>query len=153
MAGGTIVMKESNIKPNTISKLKILMENSNCDIGTLASDIVDNEEITNPNIVKVHTEQPLKDESFLKAKDFFREKKDLINKNIYHHLGLYIFTKEALTRYVKLKRSKLEIERSLEQMRAIENNFIVKVGLSRSLPLSVDTEEDLLKVQKEMEKL
>jgi len=142
-----------NIKSNTISKLKILMENSNCDIGTLASDIVDNEEITNPNVVKVHTDQPLKDDSFLKAKDFFRVKKDLINKNIYHHLGLYIFTKEALTRYVKLKRSKLEIERSLEQMRAIENNFIVKVGLSRSLPLSVDTEEDLLKVQKEMEKL
>ena len=68
-------------------------------------------------------------------------------------MGLYIFTKDALTRYVKLSRSKLEIERNLEQMRAMENNMVVKVGLIRSMPLSVDTEEDLKKIKKEMEKL
>ena len=71
----------------------------------------------------------------------------------YHHLGLYIFTNDALARYVRLKRSKLEIERNLEQMRAMENNMVVKVGLTHSMPLSVDTEEDLRKVRKEMEKL
>ena len=51
--------------------------------------------------------------------------------------------KDALTRYVKLTRSKLEIERNLEQMRAIENRMIVKVGLSNSTPFGVDTEEAL----------
>ena len=85
--------------------------------------------------------------------DFFRKKKDLINDKIYHHLGLYIFTKDALTRYVSLSRSKFEIERNLEQMRAMDNNMLIKVGLTNSLPLSVDTEEDLKKVEKEMEKL
>ena len=70
-----------------------------------------------------------------------------------HHLGLYIFTKDALSRYVKLSRSKLEIERNLEQMRAMENNMIIKVGLADFVPLSVDTKEDFLKVKKEMEKL
>ena len=94
-----------------------------------------------------------KDDSFFQAKDFFREKKDLINDKIYHHLGLYIFTKDALTRYVSLSRSKFEIERNLEQMRAMDNNMLIKVGLTNSLPLSVDTEEDLKKVEKEMEKL
>jgi len=142
-----------NINPNNIAKLEKLMRSNNCDIGTLASPIKDDEEINDTNVVKVHIDQPLKDDSFLEAKDFFRKKKDLINDNTYHHLGLYIFTKDALTRYVKLARSKLEIERNLEQMRAMENNMVVKVGLIRSMPLSVDTEEDLKKIKKEMEKL
>jgi len=142
-----------NIKPDNISRLVKLMKNNNCDIGTLASNIKDKSEVTDPNIVKVLTDQTLKENNFIIAKDFFRTKKDLSNKKIYHHLGLYIFTKDALSRYVKLVRSKLEIERNLEQMRAIENSMIIKVGLADSIPLSVDTEEDLIKVKKEMEKL
>ena len=142
-----------NIDPNTISKLEELMKNNQCDIGTLASPIKDNNEIIDENVVKVEVSETLKNYSFLQAKDFFRKKKDLINEKIYHHLGLYIFTNDALTRYVKLKRSKLEIERNLEQMRAMESNMVIKVGITNSMPLSVDTEEDLRKVQKEMEKL
>ena len=142
-----------NINPNNIAKLEKLMRSNNCDIGTLASPIKADNEFIDSNVVKVDVGQVLKDDSFLEAKDFFRKKKDLINDNTYHHLGLYIFTKDALTRYVKLSRSKLEIERNLEQMRAMENNMVVKVGLIRSMPLSVDTEEDLKKIKKEMEKL
>jgi len=140
-----------NIKPDIIQKLERLMKNSNCDIGTLASNIKEKREIADPNIVKVHTDQMLKEDNFLLAKDFFRTRKDLSNEKIYHHLGIYIFTKDALSRYVKLSRSKLEIERNLEQMRAMENNMKIKVGLTDSTILSVDTEDDLLKVKKEME--
>jgi 3-deoxy-manno-octulosonate cytidylyltransferase (CMP-KDO synthetase) len=95
----------------------------------------------------------LKDDDFLKAKDFFRIKQDLNHEKIYHHIGIYAFTNIALTKYVKFARSKLEIQRNLEQMRALENNLIIKVGLSDSLPLGVDTEEDLAKVSKEMKLL
>jgi len=142
-----------NINPNNIIKLEKLMRSNDCDIGTLASPIKDNNEFIDSNVVKVHVDRALKDDSFFEAKDFFRKKKDLINDKTYHHLGLYIFTKDALTRYVKLSRSKLEIERNLEQMRAMENNMVVKVGLTHSMPLSIDTEEDFKKVKKEMEKL
>jgi len=142
-----------NIKSDNISKLVKLMKNNNCDIGTLASSIKDKSEIIDPNIVKVLTDEALKENNFIIAKDFFRTKKDLSNEKIYHHLGLYIFTKDALSRYVKLARSKLEIKRNLEQMRAIENSMIIKVGLADSIPLSVDTKVDLIKVRKEMEKL
>jgi len=139
-----------NIKPNSISKLEKFMRNNNCDIGTLASDILDNREVEDPNIVKVHTEKILKDNDFCKAKDFFRAKKDLNDEKIYHHIGIYAFTSTALTKYVKFARSKLEIKRNLEQMRAIENNLIIKVGLSDSKPLGIDTESDLIKVTNEM---
>ena len=139
-----------NIKPNNISKLVSLMKNNNCDIGTLASKIIDKNEIEDSNVVKVQTEQTLEDNNFLEAKDFFRIKKDLNNKKIYHHVGIYAFTNVALTKYVKFSRSKLEIERNLEQMRAMENNLVIKVGLCDSTPLGIDIEEDLMKVSKEM---
>ena len=52
------------------------------------------------------------------------------------------------TKYVNLKRSKLELERDLEQMRALENNMKIHVGLVNSIPLGVDTEEDLQEIKK-----
>ena len=107
-------------------------------------------DISNTNIVKVEMDKVLGDNDFFKAKDFFRIKKDLSHEKIYHHIGIYAFTSIALTKYVKLSRSKLEVERNLEQMRAMENNLIIKVGLSNSIPLGVDTEEDIKKIIKEM---
>ena len=140
-----------NINSNFISKLEKLMRSNDCDIGTLASPIVDKDEILDKNnIVKVEMDEILKDDDFFKAKDFFRIKKDLNHKKIYHHIGIYAFTNIALTKYVKFSRSKLEIERNLEQMRAMENDLIIKVGLCDSNPLSVDTEGDLINVSKEM---
>ena len=139
-----------NIKPNSIIKLEKLMKQHSCDVGTLASPIKDKDEIENSNIVKVVVGKTLKKDDFLDARDFFRIKKDLNNEKIYHHIGIYAFTNVALSKYVKLARSKLEIERNLEQMRAMENNMTIKVGLSDSTPLGVDTEADLKKVTKEM---
>ena len=139
-----------NIKPESISKLARLMKKNDCDIGTLAAPIKNKDEIMDYNIVKVHLEDDLKNEDFLNAKDFFRIKKDLKNEKVYHHIGIYAFTKVALTKYVKLSRTKLEIERKLEQMRALENNLIIKVGFSDSAPLGVDTETDLKQVTLEM---
>ena len=104
------------------------------------------DETTDINIVKVHVEKELEKNNFLSAKDFFRIKRDLKNQNIYHHIGIYAFTNVALTKYVKLSRSKLEIERNLEQMRAMENNLVIRVGLSDSIPIGVDTGTDLKKV-------
>jgi 3-deoxy-manno-octulosonate cytidylyltransferase (CMP-KDO synthetase) len=139
-----------NIKPNAILRLEKFMRNNNCDIGTMASNIKDRNEINDPNVVKVNVEEKLKEDNFLIAKDFFRTRKSLSSEKIYHHIGIYAFTNVALTKYVKLKRSKLEIERNLEQMRAMENNLTIKVGLCDSKPLGVDTEQDLIKVRKEM---
>ena len=93
----------------------------------------------------------MKPGSFAKALDFLRNKPDTY-KNLYHHVGIYAFTSKALLRYVGLKRSKLELERKLEQLRAIENKMSIHVGYINSSPLSVDTEKDLIEVKKIMEK-
>ena len=140
------------IKGSSISRLEKLMRENNSPIGTLAS-LLTKDETNDENVVKVEVETDLKEESFLKVKDFFRIKQDSKNEKIYHHIGIYAFTKDALTQYVKLPISKLETKRNLEQMRAMENNLVIKVGLCDSAPLGVDVEEDLLKVSKEMNKL
>jgi len=139
-----------NIEPSSISKLVKLMRNNTCDIGTLASRIKNKKDINNPNIVKVSTNHILEDNSFLITKDFFRKTDDSNFEKIYHHIGIYAFTNSALEKYVNFPKSKLELERNLEQMRAMENNLSIKVGLCNSNPLSVDTKEDLVNVSKEM---
>ena len=137
-----------NINSSSILKLEKLMRKSNSPIGTLAS-LITKDEIDDENVVKVEVETDLKEDNFLKAKDFFRIKKDLKNEKIYHHIGIYAFTKDALMQYVKLPRSALEVKRNLEQMRIISN---IKVGYCDSNPLSVDNFLDLQRIEKEMRK-
>ena len=138
-----------NIKPHNISKLVKLMKNNNCDIGTLASNIKDKNEIIDPNIVKVLTNQTLKENNFIIAKDFFRTKKDLENKKIYHHVGIYCFQPTYLKQYVELGESKQEKIQKLEQLRIL-GKIDMNVGYCDSNPLSVDTLEDLKRVEREI---
>ena len=139
-----------NIEPESINHLIDHMLNSKTKIGTLASEIKTNE-IKDLNIVKVKTMEKLTQEHFVKANDFFRINEQLSFNNVYHHIGIYAFTNEALLRYVSLKRSKLEIERNLEQMRALEDKLNISVGYVKNYPLSVDTLEDLKKIKSLME--
>ena len=140
-----------NIEPEAISNLVSYMNKNKCDIGTLASDLNSKQEIDNSNVVKVAVKEKLSNNMFLKAFDFFRIDGNSAY-NLYHHIGIYAFTNKALIRYVSLERSKLELKRKLEQLRALENNMSIHVGYTKSSPLSVDTEKDLIEVQKLMKK-
>ena len=139
-----------NIEPQAISDLINYMHQGKCDIGTLASSFSSEDELVDENNVKVVVKGKLIAGKFSEAIDFFRvdEKK---NENYYHHVGIYAFTNKALVRYVSLKRSKLELERKLEQLRALENSMSIHVGYINSSPLSVDTKSDLMEVRKIME--
>ena len=140
-----------NLNPDAIKNLAAHMKKNLCDIATLASSIENNIQENDPNVVKVITDHEIKNKIFSKALDFFRSSDKTLNKQTYHHVGIYAFTNKALRRYVSLKRSKLEIERKLEQMRALENQMKIDVGYIDTWPLSVDTETDLKAVKKIME--
>ena len=140
-----------NLESQAISNLVSYMGKNKCDIGTLASDFNSEAELDNPNVVKVAVKEKLSNDIFLNTLDFFREKTKS-TYNLYHHIGIYAFTNKALIRYVSLKRSKLELQRKLEQLRALENKMSIHVGYIKSSPLSVDTEDDLIEVKHLMEK-
>jgi len=139
-----------NLNPNVIKKLAKHMIKNKCEIGTLASHIANIHEELDPNVVKVLVDSNIKDKSFAKAVDFFRTSNKTLNKFTYHHVGIYAFTNKALIRYVSLERSKLEVKRKLEQLRALENKMRIDVGYIDDCPLSVDTQADLVAVKKVM---
>ncbi|MCA9525254.1 MAG: hypothetical protein KC549_03025 [Myxococcales bacterium] len=67
---------------------------------------------------------------------------------VYHHIGLYAFTRTALDRFAALPPSPLERREKLEQLRALENGMRIGVKLVQAVPFGVDTPADLMKARK-----
>ncbi len=134
------------INPQTINLINnFMISNPNILVSTVASKI-NEDELKDKNVVKVITQDNLKKKKFEKALDFVREIRD--EKFYYHHIGLYAYKKSILKKFVNMKKTQNEINRSLEQMRFIDHNIDVFVGYTDDNPLSVDTMEDLEKIRK-----
>ncbi len=140
---------EPAIDIQDILKLNNNMLKNPSDIGTLAATIKDNKDLRNENIVKVITENSLGENNFPKGLSFLRKSEQI--DNIYHHIGVYCYSKDSLEKFVQLSQSKNEIENRLEQLRALDNNIDINVSLAKSSPIGVDTEEDYLALKKIME--
>ena len=110
-------------------------------IATLAAEIVREEEKTNPNVVKV-VGSPLS-ESRLRALYFTRATAPWGEGPLYHHIGLYAWRRSALARFVALPPSTLERRERLEQLRALEAGMRIDAEIVSTVPLGVDTPEDL----------
>ena len=119
-------------------------------MGTLAANIKNDDDLENENIVKVITDKSLDLHPFPQALKFLR-KSDIKIENTYHHLGIYCFKLETLKKFVSLKQSSNEIKNRLEQLRALDNNININVAQAKSLSIGVDTEEDLIAIKKIME--
>ncbi|MFN5132850.1 MAG: 3-deoxy-manno-octulosonate cytidylyltransferase [Candidatus Fonsibacter sp.] len=136
-----------NIDPLAIKLLDKFIKNNSYEIATLATKLNSKKDLENKNIVKVETKKEMQINNFSDALDFFRLK-DINQKNFYyHHVGIYGYQYETLKKFISLKRSDNEIVRSLEQMRAMDNNISLIVGLTDSYPLGVDTIEDLEEIR------
>jgi 3-deoxy-manno-octulosonate cytidylyltransferase (CMP-KDO synthetase) len=140
---------EPAINTKDIISLNTKMNNNKSKIGTLAAIIKDDKDFKNENIVKVITKKNLKEDEFPEAKTFVRN--SLNTENIYHHIGIYCYSMEALEKFVKLSQSQNEIKNKLEQLRALDNNILVNVGLADKAPIGIDTKEDYLALKKIME--
>jgi 3-deoxy-manno-octulosonate cytidylyltransferase (CMP-KDO synthetase) len=130
------------ISAQTITSALELFNNVQADIITIASAITDMAEVNNPNVVKIALN------SKQKALYFSRAAIPHNAKNYYHHLGVYIYTKDSLKKFVGLAPSALEQCEKLEQLRALENNLEIYVSFTDEIPISVDTYEDLVKARK-----
>ncbi|WP_205927834.1 3-deoxy-manno-octulosonate cytidylyltransferase [Rhizobium terricola] len=133
------------IEPETIRAALRPLEEPAVDIATLTVEITDEEEKTNPNVVKV-VGSPLS-ESRLRALYFTRATAPYGKGPLYHHIGLYAYRRKALERFVALSPSTLEKRESLEQLRALEAGMRIDVEIVKSIPLGVDTPADLEKAR------
>ncbi|MEZ5828010.1 MAG: 3-deoxy-manno-octulosonate cytidylyltransferase [Hyphomicrobiales bacterium] len=116
------------------------------DIGTIAAEIVREEERTNPNVVKV-VGSPLGRGGILRALYFTRATAPYGDGPLYHHIGMYAYRRAALERFVALPPSPLETREKLEQLRALEAGMHINVGLVDTVPLGVDTPADLARAR------
>lgn len=129
------------IEPETIRAALAPLEHDAVDIATLAVEITEESERSNPNVVKaVGTEiSPRR----LRALYFTRATAPWGDGPLYHHVGLYAYRRAALARFVGLKPSPLERRERLEQLRALEAGMRIDVAVVDAVPLGVDTPEDL----------
>jgi 3-deoxy-manno-octulosonate cytidylyltransferase (CMP-KDO synthetase) len=110
-------------------------------IGTLAAEIRRPEERVNAAVVKV-VGTPVSARR-LRALYFTRATAPAGDGPLYHHIGLYAYRREALARFVGLPPSPLEQREKLEQLRALEAGMRIDVTIVDSVPLGVDTAEEL----------
>jgi 3-deoxy-manno-octulosonate cytidylyltransferase (CMP-KDO synthetase) len=129
------------IEPEVIRASLAPLADGAVDIATLGVEIVREEEKTNPNVVKI-VGSPVAP-GRLRALYFTRATAPTGEGPLYHHIGLYAYRRSALERFVSLPPSYLERREKLEQLRALEAGMRIDAEIVGSVPLGVDTPEDL----------
>ncbi len=126
-----------------------LLNDSKIPMGTLKTEIVKKEEITDTNIVKVITDINNFALYFSRsAIPFDRDKNNRVD--FYRHIGLYVYRKDFLFEIPKMEHSLLEKSEKLEQLRVLENGYKIKVMETEYRPVGVDVPDDILRVEKLM---
>jgi 3-deoxy-manno-octulosonate cytidylyltransferase (CMP-KDO synthetase) len=138
------------IEPGNIRAALEPLADPAVDIATLAAEIVRADERDNPNVVKV-VGSPLSPNR-LRALYFTRATAPAGEGPLYHHIGLYAYRRAALARFVALPPSPLEMRERLEQLRALEAGMRIDVAIVESVPLGVDTLDDLERARTLMSK-
>ena len=167
---------EPMIEPEMVDDvIRLLLEDKNASIGTLARKLEAPEDINDPNVVKVvfsadgnalyfsRAPIPYHRDSYesgvlspeLKDKEkllYKSENSSLITHDLrrfyYKHIGIYAYRKDVLLKFSKLPQTKLEDIEKLEQLRALENGFRIKVKETVFETIGVDTPADLERVRK-----
>jgi 3-deoxy-manno-octulosonate cytidylyltransferase (CMP-KDO synthetase) len=129
-----------------------LMEDDEIPMGTLKKRIERAEEIANPNVVKVVTDLAGNAIYFSRA-GIPHVRLDGHAPVCFKHIGLYVYRRDFLLRYSDLPVGPLEQAERLEQLRALENGFKIRVVETEYESLGVDTPEDWAMVSGLFEKL
>lgn len=133
---------EPLLNPEIIdSAVSPLINNKKILVSTIADKFETQKEISDPNNVKV----------MLDRKNFavyFTRFPVPSRLHPYKHIGLYVFRKEFLLKFSKMKQTPFEISEKLEQLRILENGYRIYVAITRYKTTGVDTPADLRKAEK-----
>lgn len=132
--------------PELLHTLMVPMGEEAVDISTLAAPITREEERYAPSVVKpvlALAENGLHG----KALYFSRASVPYGEGTLYHHIGVYAYRRDALQTFVSLPPSPLERREKLEQLRAIEHGLRIECMIVNTVPLGVDTKEDLARAR------
>ncbi len=126
-----------------------LLDDTDTPMGTLKKRIDDPEEIVNPNVVKVVTDRHDRAIYFSRSPiPHVRDPGATHSMTRFKHVGLYVYRRDFLLQYSSLPVGPLEQAERLEQLRALENGYSIRVAETEYESLGVDTPEDFERVSK-----
>ena len=132
---------EPNISPNLIDSLFLELENEKVYFVSAMSLINSFDEVANPNVVKVICDINNYAIYFSRSQIPFIRDNDF-QVDFFKHIGIYGFKKDFLIKYSKLPQTNLELSEKLEQLRAIENGYKIKMVKTDYNSFGIDTLED-----------
>lgn len=151
---------EPFIQPSQIRTVMDCFEDSSTQIATLVKPFTPQDgfdALENVNSPKVVVNKQMQALYFSRSIiPFFRnkEKKEwLAGHTYYKHIGLYAYRTEVLKEITQLPQSSLELAESLEQLRWLENGYVIKVGESQVETIGIDTPEDLARAELFLKKI
>ena len=141
---------EPFIEPSLIEALVNSFSNSEISMSSAMSKINNVKDLQNSNVVKVvvdhHNNALFFSRSLLPfprdVKEISIAKEVLEKYQFFRHIGIYGYRKEFLLHYINMKQSPLEKIEKLEQLRALENGFKIKMIETDSSLMGIDTQED-----------
>lgn len=138
---------EPFIKPRMLEQLVApYLEGESPEMTTLAYPLNMKTEFTDPGAVKVITALNGNAIYFSRSPiPYFRHQE--AHAPVYHHIGLYAFRRDFLLQYTKLPQTPLEKIEALEQLRAIEHGFRIRVCLTEERTLEINTKEEYEQAQ------
>lgn len=132
------------LDPSLIRHAYELLKNADTDMGTLGAVITKDSERENPNVVKAIAEVDLdKGQKQGRALYFTRATAPTGDGPLLHHIGLYTYKRPALEKFVASPPGTLEQRERLEQLRALALGMRIDISVVDTVPLGVDTAEDL----------
>jgi 3-deoxy-manno-octulosonate cytidylyltransferase (CMP-KDO synthetase) len=135
-------------EPTLVTRLAEAMTKSKkIEMSTAAVAFGPDDDVTNPNLVKVVVAQNSNALYFSRSPIPF-VRTDGVEPTFYRHLGIYGYTTKFLLQFVKWKPSPLELSESLEQLRALENGARIHVLPAHEAAVGVDTPEDVAIVER-----
>lgn len=148
---------EPMLEPKMIDDVIKLLQDNRANMGTLAKKIENHHDLMDINTVKVVFDIEGFALYFSRAPiPYFRDewrdiahlKDEVVPDGLFKHIGIYAYSGEFLLKFTKLPVSRLEDIEKLEQLRAIENGYKIKIALTEHETIGVDTPEDLERVRK-----
>ena len=127
---------EPNIDAQLIDNLIGLFDNPQVEMASVASTDLSNDDLSNPNVVKVSLDEENNAHTFERTVD----NKDM---QYFRHIGIYAYRKKTLEKFTNLEQSESEKKWKLEQLRALDNNIAIKLLISDFQHRSIDVKDDL----------
>lgn len=150
---------EPFIEPQEIDLVvEILQKDSDSVMGTLVKRLTSVDELLSPNTAKVVVDENRNALYFSRSPvPFFRDKDNhnewLQGQLYYKHIGIYSFRKDFLLKFSGWEPTPLEKTEKLEQLRVLEKGYRIKVAVTNSNSMCIDTQEDLQRARQYVEKI